>query len=142
MNRFVSFAALALGLIAFSGSAVFAEEGRYIMERIDDGVVRLDTKTGEMSLCRQQDAQMVCRMAADERHALEEEIALLEQRIAALERALDNGGGTIEGLPSEDEIDRTMGIMEDMMRRFLGVIEEFENRIGDGGDSGGPRNRT
>ena len=129
MNRFVRLGALGLGLLAFGGAAALAEEGRYVMERIEGGVVRLDTETGEMSLCRQQGEQLVCRMAADEKLALEEEIAALERELEAHGR-----------LPTDNEIDRAMGIMEDMMRRFLDVIEEFEDRIGDG--SGTERERT
>ncbi len=126
MNRF--FGLLVSGVAAFSiGSAVaLAQDGRYVMQRADDGFVRLDTQTGEMSLCRQQDEQFVCRMSADDRRALEAEIGLLEDRIARLEAEIADRG---DGLPSEDEIDRTMGIMENMMRRFLGVIEEFENEL-------------
>ena len=95
--------------------------------------MRLDTQTGEMSLCRMQEEQIVCRLAADERRVFEDEITLLEERIDKLEEALATAGRTLDnGLPTEDEIDRTMGIMENMMRRFLGVIEEFEGRNSDG----------
>ena len=59
-------------------------------------------------------------------HLLEERIDRLEETLATEGRTLDNG------LPTEDEIDRTMGIMENMIRRFLGVIEEFEDKTSDG----------
>lgn len=104
-----------------------AQQGRFVMERTDGGFVRLDTFTGEMSVCTEAEGQIVCRMAADERRALEEEIDLLEERIAEIER--DRSGEPAEeqsALPSDEEIDRTFGIMEQMMRRFLGIIEDFE----------------
>lgn len=126
MNRFVALIASSALLVSVGGSAAFGQEGRYVMQRADDGFVRLDTQTGEMSLCRKQDEQFVCRMSADDRRALEAEITLLEDRIARLEA--DNPDRR-DDLAAEDEIDRTMGIMENMMRRFMGVIEEFESEL-------------
>jgi len=126
MNRFVALIASSALLVSVSGSVVLGQEGRYVMQRADDGFVRLDTQTGEMSLCRKQDEQFVCRMSADDRRALEAEISLLEDRIARLEAANPDRR---DDLATEDEIDRTMGIMENMMRRFMGVIEEFESEL-------------
>lgn len=128
MNRFIGLIVSGAVVLLAGGSAIHAQEGRYVMQRSDDGFVRLDTETGEMSLCRKQDEQFVCRMSADDRRALEAEISLLEERIAKLEA---DGPDRRDGLPSEDEIDRTMGIMENMMRRFLGVIKEFESELQD-----------
>ena len=129
MNRFVVGTVLVFGFAAIGASAASANEGRFIMERAEDGFVRLDTQTGEMSLCKLQDQQIVCRFAADERRAFEEEITLLEERVDLLEETFATDGRTLDnGLPTEDEIDRTMGIIENMMRRFLGVIEEFEGK--------------
>lgn len=119
---------LATGIgLALGAATAAAQEGRFIMERTEDGIVRLDTLTGELSACSVVEGQVVCRMAADERRALEEQIDLLEERIAAMEQAITEApsepGG---GLPSNEEIDRTFGMMEQMMRRFLGIIEEFD----------------
>ena len=97
------------------------------MERTENGFVRLDTFTGELSSCSAAEGQIVCRLAADERRALEEQIDLLEERIAAMEQAVTEAPGKSGGgLPSNEEIDRTFGMMEQMMRRFLGIIEEFD----------------
>ncbi len=118
--------AAAIGL-ALGATAATAQEGRFVMERTENGFVRLDTFTGELSACSTTEGQIVCRMAADERLALEEQIDLLEERIATMEEAVsetpqERGGG----LPSNEEIDRTFGMMEQMMRRFLGIIEELD----------------
>ncbi|MCP4320197.1 MAG: DUF342 domain-containing protein [Hyphomicrobiales bacterium] len=112
--------------------AALAQEGRFVMERTDSGFVRLDTFTGEISVCTEVESQIVCRMAADERRALEEQIDLLEERIAEIEQA--PGAQPTDRpnqLPTDEEIDRTFGIMEQMMRRFLGIIEEFEQESED-----------
>ncbi|AOF90444.1 MULTISPECIES: hypothetical protein [Rhizobiaceae] len=111
-----------------AGSAHAEGEGRYRMEKTEGGFVRLDTTTGEVSLCREQDGQIVCRMAADERAAFEKELDLLTKRVEALEK----GGATAlsdakPALPTDEEIDRTMSIMEKMMQRFMGIVKNLED---------------
>ena len=129
MNWFFDGARLAAGglAVALICAPAGAQENRFVMLPSEDGFVRLDTFTGEMSACSKAEGQIICRMAADERRALEEEIDLLEERIVALEEALENGvAEPRNGFPSDEEIDRTFGVMEKLMRRFLGVIEDFE----------------
>lgn len=111
-----------------AGSAQAEGEGRYSMEKTETGFIRLDTASGDISLCREQDGQIVCRMAADERAAFEKELDLLTKRIEALEK----GGATAQtgvkpALPTDEEIDRTMSIMEKMMQRFMGIVKNLED---------------
>ena len=110
-----------------AGPAMAEGEGRYRMDKTEGGFVRLDTATGEVSLCRERDGQIVCRMAADERAAFEKELDLLTKRVEALEKA-GAGGQTAAkpSLPSDEEIDRTMSIMEKMMQRFMGIVKDLE----------------
>jgi hypothetical protein len=118
--------ALAVATIALSAASA-QDASRYTMERTDNGYVRLDRMTGEMSICRERDEQMVCQMAADDRRAFEAELDALSDRVTVLEQRLGEGG---RDLPSDEEIDRTMGIMEQFMRRFFGLIEEFQRDFG------------
>jgi exonuclease VII small subunit len=111
-----------------AGSAQAEGEGRYRMEKTETGFLRLDTASGDISLCREQDGQIVCRMAADERAAFEKELDLLTKRVEALEK----GGATAQtgvkpALPTDEEIDRTMSIMEKMMQRFMGIVKNLED---------------
>ncbi|MQV97146.1 hypothetical protein GHK50_00385 [Sinorhizobium medicae] len=134
MRQIVAMFALgsAFGLIA-PAAAQEASPGRYSMQKSETGFARLDTETGEVSLCRENNGELVCRMAADERAAFERELDLLSDRIEALERAVESGETAAKPpLPDEEEIDRAMSIMERMMRRFMGIVKEFE---GDGSDS-------
>ncbi len=108
---------------------VLADESRYQLEKSGNGFVRLDTRTGEMSICEQVDRQLVCRLAAEERAAFLSEIERLDQSVADLERriaVLENGGGAAKELPTEEEFERTLGFMERFMRRFMDIIEDFD----------------
>ncbi|MGJ7039573.1 exonuclease VII small subunit [Shinella sp. BE166] len=98
------------------------------MDKTDSGFVRLDTVSGEVSLCREQDGQIVCRMAADERAAFEKELDLLTKRVEALEKGGATGQTAVKpSLPTDEEIDRTMSIMEKMMQRFMGIVKNLED---------------
>ena len=71
----------------------------------------------------------VCTMAADERAAFQDTLDELEARVALLERRLGIGAGDAigrDGLPDPEEFERGLGYMEEFMRRFMGVLEEFE----------------
>ena len=115
-------AAAALVALALPASA---DEQRYQLQRTDSGFARIDTETGEVSTCTESGDQLVCRMAADERTALMEEIEALEERVATLEKT-----GTGRVLPTDEEMDRAIGMMERFMRGFVGVVRGLEDRPG------------
>ncbi|QRM54141.1 hypothetical protein [Sinorhizobium sp. BG8] len=120
-------ALLALPLLLSASGAAAEGEGRYQMERTDSGFVRLDTVTGEVSLCKESNGQMACRMAADEREAFEQELDLLSKRVETLEKQANSGvTGVKPQLPTDEEIDRTMSVMERMMQRFMGIVKDLE----------------
>ena len=52
------------------------------------GYLRLDLRTGEVATCRQREAGWTCMLAAEERAALETEIARLQRDNALLKSAL------------------------------------------------------
>lgn len=104
------------------------QPGRYRLERTETGLVRLDTQTGAVSLCRMENADLICRMAGDERSAYQEKLDRLELRISALERRIGAPRPPgVETLPSDAEIDRSIGIMERFMRSFMGLVDEFRD---------------
>lgn len=93
-----------------------SENGRYAMTPTSDGFLRLDTRTGKVSLCATRDGAVQCRAAADEREAWEREIAALRRENDELKKRA--GGGPTLRLPSEQEVDQALGFMERMVRRF------------------------
>lgn len=124
-------AAVALPALATAGLAERVD--RYELQKTDKGYVRLDTETGAMSICEQRDTQLVCRAAADERDAYQDEIdrlssslSALEKRVAALEKA-----PSATGLPSEEEFDRSLGYMQKFFRGFMDIVKEYDRDSGD-----------
>ena len=102
-----------------------SENGRYSMSPVANGVLRLDTRTGQVSLCRQKSETWVCEAAADDRAAYEKEIARLQEKNASLQAQLGKPGGDIK-LPSDAELDRVMKFFENVFRRFIGMIEGLQ----------------
>ncbi|WP_428429795.1 hypothetical protein [Pararhizobium sp.] len=115
-------------LAAFAALAQEPAPGRYAMQKTDSGIARLDTQTGEVSLCQEKNGDIVCRMAADERTAFELELDLLTKRVETLEKTASEGPfGIKPRLPTKEEIDQTMGVMERMMRSFMGIVKDLES---------------
>ncbi|MBP1851359.1 hypothetical protein [Rhizobium halophytocola] len=132
MYRQALLAASLFALLPASVGAEDLENGRYTFQPMENGLVRLDTRTGAMSLCQDKDGALICRMAADERAAYEEQLDRLEKRVTALETRIDSGGTALSSrngtLPDDAEIDRSLGIMERFMRSFFGIVREFESK--------------
>jgi hypothetical protein len=55
---------------------------------VADGVLRLDTRTGQISQCSRSDVGWACKVVPDERSALETEIARLQGENASLKKEL------------------------------------------------------
>lgn len=122
--------------VLLAGASYAEGEGRYQMEKTAEAFVRLDTVTGEVSVCKEASGQVTCRMAADERAAFEDELDRLTKRVEALEKAQQSTLSLNKPrLPTDEEIDRTMGIMERMMRRFMDIVKTLEG----GGDKSNPQ---
>lgn len=116
---------LALAALPFAASAQDAP-GRYQIAPTPSGIVRLDTQTGAMTLCRDEGDLLTCDGAAAMRGVKPEEVKALENRIAALEKALkDSQIPQKSALPDQAEIDHSLSIMEQMMRRFMGLAQEW-----------------
>ena len=124
------------------GSASAAEPDRYRLEKTPNGYVRMDTATGEMSVCQEKWGELVCKMAADERTAVQDEIERLQSDMKALEdrlatvKALEERVKTLENsltakiensLPTEEDFNKTMSYMERFFRNFMDIVKDFES---------------
>ena len=117
---------------ALVGVALAAEPdgtaGRYTMTPTANGFLRLDTKSGAVSLCVVKDAGAECRAAADDRAALSDEIDRLTKRNAELEGRLAGAGSRspLNALPSREDMGKAMDYAEDFMRRMMRLLREDE----------------
>jgi hypothetical protein len=129
-------------LVPLLAGASANEPDRYRLEKSPNGYVRMDTETGQMSICEEKWGELVCRMAADERTAVQDEIERLQTEVKALNdrlagvKALEDRVAKLENsmtarieksLPTEEDFNRTMSYMERFFRSFMGIVRDFEN---------------
>lgn len=137
--RFI-IAASTMGLLASAAGAQEAQS--FTMEKTPDGYVRLDNSTGQMSICKESGTQLVCRIAADDRSAFEDEVGRLQDKVDALEKrvaALETGGGSSStGLPTEQEFDKTMSYMQRFFQGFVDIVKGLDKDLRDPQTPQGP----
>jgi hypothetical protein len=124
--------------------------GRYVFAKRADGFVRLDTRTGEVSLCGQKSVGWACEAAPEDRAVLESEIARLRTENAALKKDLlsrglplpagimpeplvqndesQNGAPGLH-LPSDADIDRMVTFMDRVWHRFVAAVERAQKQV-------------
>lgn len=120
-------------LAAINAGASANEPERYRLERTPDGYVRMDTQSGEMSLCEESAGQLVCREAAEggavppavaQIEDLQLRLKVLEKRVTELEGSL--AARVEKSLPDEEDFNKTLGYMERFFRSFMGIVREYE----------------
>jgi hypothetical protein len=139
---------------ATESSAPETENGRYTLSPVPDGVIRLDTRTGEVSNCSNDGNGWACYVVPDERAAYDKEIGRLQSENDRLKQQLAESGGTVSGktgealpksdslkkpepkaaesqnrieipLPSDQDMNRMMSFLEQAWRRLV----DMANRI-------------
>ncbi len=130
--------------VAHAQPAPDSENGRYTFSSVSEGMLRLDTRTGQVSLCAKKDAGWSCNTVPDERTALENEIARLQRENGALKKDMLARGlplpsgvsGNVASadqqrelnvtvpLPSDADIDRAMTAFEKMWRRMVDIVRK------------------
>jgi hypothetical protein len=143
---------------ALAQSMPDAENGRYALSPVSDGVLRLDTRTGTASICTDKGTGWACYAMPDERAALDEEIGRLQKDNEALKTRLaqrdpiasgkideplpksdslkkaepkpDGGQHKIEiPLPSDRDMDRMMGFVEQTWRRLVEMANRMQKDV-------------
>ena len=104
---------------------------------VGGGFVRLDTQSGQMSLCNRVNAEWKCEAMSDEGRGLTAEVDKLRaenKRLQEEVRRLDDlvmgmksgpGNRKLE-LPSEEDVDRAMTYLQRMIKKFQDKLKEFE----------------
>jgi hypothetical protein len=142
---------LCLGAFALIAPAAHAappdsDDGRFTFHRAGDGYLRLDGRTGHVSICARRPAGWLCQAIADDRAALEAEIARLQRANAALKKELlshhlplpsgvtpdapaSKPSSTRPKLPDDAEINRMMTFIEKMWRRLFEMIVSAQKEL-------------
>ncbi len=104
--------------------------GRYVMDRTEDGWVRMDSDTGEITLCRRVGDHLNCESDRPGKAAPADanRLAALEQRIEALEKRLDDSGNDRRALPSDQEFDKALGYMRRFFESFRDMVRDLGGR--------------
>lgn len=129
-------------LLMFGATSTMAQEtasGRYTMTSVEEGMLRLDTKTGAVSQCAKDAGKWVCKTVADDRIALENEIDRLSNENQKLRAQLEKDGSALppelklqpevpnSWLPDDKRVDEFMSFFEKIMRRFKQMAESMQD---------------
>src|ERR1700681_1979420 len=114
------------------------EDSRFSFFRADDGYLRLDGRSGQVSICTRRQAGWLCQALPEERAAFEAEIARLQRDNAALKKEvlahdLPLPGGVRPDSPpaktglrppaaSDREVNQVMSVIENVWRRLIAMI--------------------
>lgn len=121
-------------------------DARYIFNKNADGFVRLDNRTGEVSLCSKRSVGWACQAAPDERAVLEDEIARLRAQNAALKKDLLSRGLPLPAvvlaeppavgandltirLPSDAEMNRFAAYLGRVWHRLVDAITQAQRQV-------------
>ncbi|MFN3869402.1 MAG: hypothetical protein ACK4MF_10085 [Hyphomicrobiaceae bacterium] len=156
-KRSCAAAALAVAGVLLSPAASASAQdagGRFTMTPTPDGLVRLDTLSGTVSLCAKKDGEWACRALPDDQRAmrgriteLEAENLKLKEENKRLEDVMglnpDAGAGSAPGpgpggvgkipVPTEKDVDQAFDYVEGMLRKFRERLKRLDEP-----DAGGP----
>jgi DNA repair exonuclease SbcCD ATPase subunit len=146
MRRAGFVVALVALTVCFGPGSVAAETGgRYTMSPTEDGMVRLDTQTGAMALCRRKDGAWACEDMEDsqrtlmgeidklrtENKSLKEQVEHLEETLGLGQTETDAPGPSAKlTLPSEADVDKAFDYLERMLNKLHERMEKLEEKHG------------
>jgi hypothetical protein len=136
MRRFTLAITLSLAALTTASAETATpdrQNGRFSFNPVADSVLRLDTRTGQVSECSRSDAGWACKLVPDERSALEIEIARLQNENERLKKELLARGPPTPGapgpspakpseelkLPSDADVDKVISFLEKAWRRLI-----------------------
>lgn len=138
--RHLIIAVLAAAFVALGAGAAGAQatdNERFSIREVDDGFLRVDRQTGEVVHCGRSTGRWACETLSGEGAASDRELsrlkrenADLKERVARLEHRLKERESAND-LPSAEELDRILGFVQDMVRRFFDFARSFQEKPGE-----------
>lgn len=125
----------AAAMVLFALPAAAQDNGRYQLERGEEGFVRLDTVTGDMTLCRETDSGLACDATRDDtsdlrrdRDRLRDENRDLRRENERLRDELASRDDFSESdLPSDEEMEHIATWFERMMAIMMRTARNVED---------------
>jgi len=114
---------------------VDSDDSRFSFHRADDGYLRLDGRTGQVSACIRRPVGWICQTVPDERAVLESEITRLQTENAAIKRDLLSNhlplpnGIRPEPPPARVEAPRVQRPVGQELRRVVTFMETIWRRL-------------
>jgi hypothetical protein len=120
--------------------------GRYTFSKVQDGYLRLDAHTGQVSVCSRRAVGWACQTVPEDRAVLEAEIARLRTENATLKKdilsrglplpagampeppTVRNGDSNLR-LPSNADLDRVMSFVGRMWRNLVDMIANVQKDV-------------
>ena len=123
-----------------------SEDTRFTFNRAGDGYLRLDIRTGQVSLCTRRAVGWTCQVVPDERTALEAEIGRLQGENAALKKELIARNLPLPGaikpdqpppkppeprlrMPTDADFQQVVAFVEMVWRRLVDMIVNLQKDI-------------
>ncbi len=151
----ISAALLVLALVSVRAQGTLSEaaQGRYTFKDVPEGVLRLETGSGQVSLCGRRHMAWTCEAVPDDRAALEAEIGRLEGENGRLKRELlahglplpdggkgdarvDKPGAEGPAQPSDADVDRVMAFNNKVWHRLMDMVQEMQRDSEHSDDAG------
>jgi hypothetical protein len=127
------------------GASTDPDDSRYTFNRVDEGYLRLDGRTGQVSQCMRQSVGWACRALPDDRAALEAEIARLQSENVALKKELiarnlplpnsvkpGQAGNSEEPRlqqPNDTDVNKVMSFLEKVWRRLVEMVGSLQKDL-------------
>ena len=119
------------------------EDSRFSFYRADDGYLRLDGRTGQVSLCTRREVGWLCQALPEERAAFDAEVARLQLENAALKKEVlahdlplpagiwadTPAAGRPGAVPADREGSQIMGVVENVWRRLVAMIVSVQRDL-------------
>ena len=123
--------------LLFASPALAQENGRYQLERGDGGFVRLDTVTGEMTLCRETGNGLSCERSREQDMDLRRDRDQLRDEVRELRRENERLRDELahyddyrtDELPSDEEMEEIAGWFERMMAIMMRTMRNVEDEM-------------